>query len=75
VNPVDARTLVVQAGGYGEHRFESATTGGKTVVIGGPVLTVRLEPGAGARLEFKLTRYANRPTFAFPWDRGWYAGT
>ena len=19
-----------------------------------------------------LTRYANRPTFAFPWDRGWY---
>jgi hypothetical protein len=72
VNPIDARPVVVQAGGYGEHRFESAIVGGTTVAIGGPAVTVRLEPGTGSRIEFKIARYVNRPTFAFPWDRGWY---
>jgi hypothetical protein len=38
------------------------------------VLAVQLDPGAGARLHFRMTRYALRPTFAFPWDRGWYPG-
>lgn len=71
-NPLEPRTVVVQGGGYGEHRFEAVTFGGKTVNFSGPVVTVRLEPGTGSRFEFKMTRYANRPTFAFPWDRGWY---
>ena len=73
-NPVDAREVVVQAGGYGEHRFDAVTIEGKTTEFSGPVLTVRLDPGAGARLLFKMSRYANRPTLAFPWDRGWYPG-
>jgi hypothetical protein len=72
VNPLEAREVVVQGGGYGEHRFESVTVNGKTTTFRGPVVTVRLEAGAGAKLEFQMTRYANRPTFAFPWDRGWY---
>jgi hypothetical protein len=74
LNPVEAREVVVQAGGYGEHRFEEVSVGGKAIRCGGPVLTVRLEPGAGSRLECRMTRFANRPTFAFPWDRGWYPG-
>jgi hypothetical protein len=32
---------------------------------------VRLSPGAGARLTVQMRRYVNRPTLAFPWDRGW----
>lgn len=72
VNPLEAREVVVQAGGYGEHRFDAVTVDGKTTRVDGPVLTVRLEPASGARLEFQMTRYANKPTFAFPWDRGWY---
>ncbi|MEZ5400706.1 MAG: hypothetical protein R2729_13625 [Bryobacteraceae bacterium] len=71
-NPLDARTIDVQAGGYGEHRFVSATTGGRTTQVNGPVLTVQLEPGAGARIDFQMARYASQPTFAQPWDRGWY---
>jgi hypothetical protein len=71
-NPIAAREINVQAGGYGEHRFDAITVGGKTTEFHGPVVTVRLDPGAGSRLEFKMTRYANRPTLAFPWDRGWY---
>jgi hypothetical protein len=72
VNAVDARTVIVQAGGYGEHRFESVEVDGKTQAVAGPLLTVRLEPGSGARLRFKMTRYANAPTLAQPWDRGWF---
>jgi hypothetical protein len=72
VNPVEARTVVVQAGGYGEHQFHSVTTGGRKVAIEGPLLTVRLEPGCGARLEFHMSRYSNPPTLAPPWDRGWF---
>ena len=73
LNPVESRTVTIQAGGYGEHRFESATVeGGPTVSVGGPLLTVHLEPAAGARIQFAMSRYKNPPTFALPWERGWY---
>jgi hypothetical protein len=72
VNPIEPRTVAVQAGGYGEHQFESATVGGAATTIGAPVVNVRLEPGAGSRIEFRMARYKNRPTLAQPWDRGWY---
>lgn len=68
-DPVEPRTVTVQAGGYGEHHFESVKLGDKIVLIDGPVLTVRLEPGAGSTLEFKMTRYKNPPTLVHPWDR------
>ena len=70
-NPVEARTMVVQAGSYGEHQFESAKIGESSTPIAAPFVTVRLEPGAGSRVEFRMTRYKNAPTVAFPWDRGW----
>jgi len=66
-----ARTVTVQAGGYGEHQFNSVTVNSKMTPIDHPYVTVRLEPGAGDRLEFKMQRYANQPTLAQPWDRGW----
>ena len=72
VNPLEPREVIVQAGGYGEHRFESITVDGKTTTFSGPTITFRLEPGAGTRVQFKMSRYVNKPTFAFPWDRGWY---
>lgn len=71
-NPIEPREVAVQAGGYGEHRFDSVTVNGQTIKIAAPTVTVRLEPGAGAKLSFRMARYVNRPTFAFPWDRGWY---
>ena len=71
-NPIAPREVSVQAGGYGEHRFDSVTVNGQTIKIGGPAITVRLEPGSGAKLSFQMARYVNRPSFAFPWDRGWY---
>lgn len=75
VDAVEPRTVVVQAGGYGEHRFDSVEIGGKTQAIAGPLLTVRLDPGSGARLRFRTARYVNPPTLAQPWDRGWFGET
>lgn len=69
LSPLDARTVAVQAGGYGEHRFDTARFNGETIAIGAPLVEVRLDPGCGARIEFKMTRYQNRPTLAQPWGR------
>jgi hypothetical protein len=71
VNQVEPRDVVVQAGGYGEHQFQSVRNGGKQMQLDSPLLTVHLEPGSGARLELQMARYANRPTLAQPWNRGW----
>jgi hypothetical protein len=70
-NQVVPRNVMVQAGGYAEHQFASATVNGKTVPLDNAYVTVRLAPGSGARVEFQMKRYANRPTLAQPWDRGW----
>jgi hypothetical protein len=68
-NPLEARPVTVQAGAYAEHRFDSVTVAGKTQPLNSSSLTVRLAPGAGARLSFRMARYVNSPTYAFPWNR------
>jgi len=68
-NPVEPRTVIVQAGGYSEHHFDSVTAAGQTTAVNGPHLTVRLNPGAGSRLVFQMTRYKNPPNLTHPWDR------
>ena len=70
VGQVEPRTVVVQAGGYAEHQFTSVTLDGREVPVDRPEVTVHLAPGAGTRLVFKMRRYANPPTLAFPWDWG-----
>jgi hypothetical protein len=64
-----ARTVIVQGGGYGEHQLVSVTTEGKTTAVDSPLLTVRLEPGSGATLDLAMKRYANVPTVMHPWHR------
>jgi hypothetical protein len=69
LSPIETHTLIIQAGGYGEHQFDSVTLNGQNYPIGGSLLTVRLEPGCGSRLEFRMTRYRNQPTLVHPWNR------
>ena len=69
VNQTASRELVVQAGGYAEHQFESVGWNGQTVPLNAREFTVRLEPGAGAKLTLKLRRFVNQPAVVFPWDR------
>ena len=69
VSPVHARDVVVQTGGYAEHRCTSVTHGDRVTPVDESHFRVRLEPGTGGRLVLSLDRYSNSPTLAFPWDR------
>jgi hypothetical protein len=69
LNATRARTVVVQAGAYAEHQFESVESGGRTTRLNARDVTVNLAPGAGATLTLATRRYVNRPTVAFPWER------
>jgi hypothetical protein len=69
LNATQARTVIVQGGGYGEHQLVSVTREGSTTPINSPLLTVRLDPGCGQRLVFSMRRYANAPTVLHPWHR------
>jgi hypothetical protein len=64
-----AREVVVQAGGYAEHHFDSVQVADRTTPVDARQLRVRLLPGAGATLAFATRRYVNQPTVIFPWDR------
>jgi hypothetical protein len=69
LNPVEPRTVVIQAGGYGEHRIRSVAIDGAVREIGADHMTVELKPGSGARLVLTMDRYVNPPTLSFPWQR------
>ncbi|MBO9547043.1 hypothetical protein [Caulobacter sp.] len=69
-NQVAARTVTVQGGAYAEHQILSAAVGeGPASAVDSSAFTLRLAPGAGARLTLKMKRYTNAPTLTFPWDR------
>jgi hypothetical protein len=70
-NQVEARTVDVQAGGYGEHQFTGVSWDGGEKQLDSRTLTVRLEPGSGRKLTLGMKRYVNQPSLAQPWNRGW----
>jgi hypothetical protein len=69
LHPTESRTVIVQAGGYAEHQFESVELNGRTIRLGARDATLQIAPGAGAKLTFETRRYVNQPTARFPWDR------
>ena len=62
LNSVEARDVIVQAGGYGEHQFITPHNA--------RWITVRLEPGSGDRLTLGMKRYAHQPSARQPWEQG-----
>jgi hypothetical protein len=69
LHPTERRAVIVQAGAYAEHHFESAERDGRTTTLNARDFTLDLAPGAGATLSLATRRYVNAPTAAFPWDR------
>ncbi|MEX2574703.1 MAG: hypothetical protein WD317_10410 [Balneolaceae bacterium] len=67
LNPVDARPVIIQGGGYGEHQIMEVIHDGRGILIDASSFQVLLEPGSGARLEIRMNRFANKPTMDFPW--------
>ena len=68
-NQVSPRTVTVQGGAYGEHQILEVSDENGSTAVAGASFTVTLEPGCGSRLSVAMDRYANRPSFAFPWER------
>jgi hypothetical protein len=69
LNPVKPRTVTIQAGAYGEHRFRSVSIGNVPRPVNDSSFDVVLAPGAGARLILPTDRYVNQPTLRLPWSR------
>jgi len=75
LDPVGEKVVVVQGGAYAEHQItrvrstpiQSPVAAAVEVAVDHSHFSVRLAPGAGARLSLTLRRYANQPTFALPW--------
>jgi hypothetical protein len=62
------RELIVQAGAYAEHQFDSLDDSGQTTPIDASRFRVRLAPGCGRQLTLRIQRYVNPPTMLHPWD-------
>jgi hypothetical protein len=69
INPIHARTVTIQMGGYGEHHATTVRIDDKQHKIDAPFFNVKLAPGAGQVLTVGMRRYAHQPTLAFPWQR------
>jgi len=67
LDPTEARELIVQAGGYGEHQFTAVQVEGGRQNLDAAAVSVELAPGSGAQLVFSIRRYANDPTLSMPW--------
>ncbi|MBM3460163.1 MAG: hypothetical protein FJX77_16710 [Armatimonadetes bacterium] len=63
----EERTVLVQGGAYGEHRFTGATAGQTNRRLGGATALVRIPPGCGGKVQFTMQRYANQPSLKAPW--------
>jgi len=67
VSQVDEKIVTIQGGSYGEHQLVSVSDGKQSKPVGARFFTVRLAPGAGARLVLQMKRYVNQPTLDLPW--------
>jgi hypothetical protein len=67
LDPNRPRSVIVQAGAFGEHEFTSVRHEKQTIRICRKFFQVRLRPGAGARMAVGVKRFANQPSYCFPW--------
>ncbi len=67
----ETRRIVVQAGAFGEHRFNNVkyvdADGDRGVEVAAKHLEVVLPPGTAIHLSCGLERFAHKPSYAFPW--------
>jgi len=63
------RSVVVQAGSFGEHRFGTVSGIGDDVTpVNGTWVQVDLAAGAGASIRLSMERYVNQPSYGTPWS-------
>jgi len=72
-SPTQPRSLIMEAGAFGEHEFMEAEitelAGDPEVVhIGGKWLAVDLAPASVVTLKLKMKRFVNEPRYQLPWE-------
>ena len=70
---METRRVVVQGGAYGEHNFTevrySDSGAERTATVNRNCFAVILPPDATIELNIGTKRFANSPTYAFPWKK------
>jgi hypothetical protein len=77
LNPTEAREMVVQAGGLGEHLFTTvkyrARINGKTsehkLEVNDKYLFVHLDPASTVTIDAGMKRYVGNPSYKLPWKQ------
>ena len=67
LSPAHARTVIIQAGCFGEHQFTRLWSEGAETAIDDRYVQVVLKPGTQIDLSLGMRRFCNGPTFAQPW--------
>ncbi len=72
-SPTETRTVLVQAGAFGQHSFGRVRYEEGDILqemaVDGKYFSVELRPATSIRLDIGLRRFVNRPTYAFPWHQ------
>jgi len=68
LSATEDRTVIVQAGAFGEHQFTHVSgDDGDGIQVDGRHFTVHLPPSTAIRVEAGMARFANDPSYVFPW--------
>jgi len=68
LSATETRTVIVQAGAFGEHQFTSVSSDdGDGVNVDARHFSVQLPPATAIRLCAGMARFVNKPSYAFPW--------
>jgi hypothetical protein len=71
LSPSETRNVIVQAGAFGEHQFTGLTfhedDQHRSVPVDSKNFAVQLPPSTAIRVEARMNRFANDPSYAFPW--------
>ncbi len=71
----ETRNVIIQAGAFGEHQFtkvqfqetDGESSSERVVPVDAKFFAVELPPSRRIRLEIGMRRFANSPSYAFPW--------
>ena len=75
LSKTETRNVIIQAGAFGEHQFtkvqfqetDGEDSSERVVPIDAKFFAVELPPSRTIRLEIGMRRFANSPSYAFPW--------
>ena len=68
---VGTRSTIVQAGAFGEHKILEVSVNGESPNrVSGPHIQVDLAPQASAAIVMQIKRFANQPSYEWPFTQG-----